>query len=170
MLEAGIIGPISSACYFPFWYVKSDGKLRFYFVYRKLDQVTKPDCWPLSKPGGDFDELKGSKGFTTLTVFSEYGQIEMEESRKDISTFVTRSWTFQLEFMQIGLMYAPVTLNGMMERILKEFSFANVYLDDAEVFQGQLRSTWNIWWCSLALYPSENYDWKYPNASSQRIT
>jgi hypothetical protein len=51
---------------------KKNGELRFCAVYRKLNDVTKKDCFPLPRIDGNLDTLAGDKLFSTLDLKSGY--------------------------------------------------------------------------------------------------
>ena len=110
MLEAGIIKPASSAWSFPVVIAtKKDGQPRFCVDYRQLNRVMKGDRWPIPLIQEIFDELKGSKVFTTLDLFSGYWQILMCDCCAEKTTFVCRYGTYQFQVMPFGLMNAPAT-------------------------------------------------------------
>lgn len=113
---------------------KKDGKLRFWADYRTLNWITVPDRWPLPKIEEIFDDLKGNQVFTTLDLFSDYWQVQMEGNCKAMTTFVTRYGTYQFQVMSFGLMNVLATFQRMMDGILKGTSFADAYFDDVVVF------------------------------------
>lgn len=107
ILEAVIITTSKSAWSFRVVIdTKMDGKSRFSVDCRALNQRMKADRWPLPKIEEIFDELQGSKVFTTLDMFSGCWQVRMEESCREKTSFVGRIGTFQFEVMPFGLMNA----------------------------------------------------------------
>ena len=56
---------------------KKDGTTRFYVDYRKLNEVTKKDAYPLSQIDMMLDTLAGSQWFSTLNLVSGYWQVEV---------------------------------------------------------------------------------------------
>jgi hypothetical protein len=46
---------------------KKNGDLRFYVDYRKLNDVTRKDCFPLPRIDDILDTLAGTTSFSTLT-------------------------------------------------------------------------------------------------------
>ena len=141
MEEAGIIEPSV-----PAWSVlvvtvrKKDGKPRFCVDYLLLNSKMKPDKWPLPKIEGIFDDLEGSKVFSTLDLFSGYWQVRMAEECKEKTTFVCRYGTFQFELMLFGLTNAPSTFQRMMDYVFPDIPFVHVYLDDVVVFSDSMSS------------------------------
>lgn len=134
MLKAGIIKPATSSWSFPVVIAtKKDGKPRFCVDYRMLNQRIKPSRWPIPHIEEIFDELKGSRLFTTLDLFQGYWQVKMAEACKEHTTFVTRYGTFSFEVMPFGLINAPATFQKMMDHILRDLPFARAYLDDVVI-------------------------------------
>src|SRR5256714_12691227 len=62
---------------------KKNGKWRFCVDYRKLNNVTKKDRYPLPLINKIIDRLGGSKWFTSIDLASEYWQVEVAEEDKE---------------------------------------------------------------------------------------
>ena len=140
MLSAGIITPSTSAWSFPVVIAtKKDGKPRFCVDYRTLNQVMKPDRWPLPKIEVIFDDFEGANVFSTLDLFSGYWQVRMAAQCKEVTTFVCRYGTFKFEVMPFGLMNAPSIFQRMMDLIFRNCPFVRAYLDDVVVFSADLK-------------------------------
>ena len=140
MLSAGIITPSTSAWSFPVIIAtKKDGKPRFCVDYRALNQVMKPDRWPLPKIEEILDDPEGANVFSTLDLFSGYWEDHMAEHCKEVTTFVCWYGTFKFEVMPFGLMNAPSTFQRMVDLIFRNYSFFRVYLDDVVVFSADLK-------------------------------
>ena len=91
MLDRGVIEPCQSSWASPVVLVtKKDGTTRFCVDYRKLNDVTRKDAYPLPRIDDTLDALRGSQYFRTLDLYSGYWRVEMDEQDIDKTAFVTR--------------------------------------------------------------------------------
>ncbi len=68
---------------------KKDGTTRFCVDYRKLNDATKKDAYPLPRIDDTLNALRGSTYFSTLDLYSDYWQVEMDQQDMDKTAFVT---------------------------------------------------------------------------------
>ena len=137
MLEAGVIEKSASPWNAPVLLVKkSDGTWRFCVDYRKLNTLTKKDCYPIPRIDETIDKLGKAKIFTTLDLKSGYWQVGMADCDKEKTAFTTRSGHWQFTVMPFGLCNAPATFQRLMDLVLDEykFEFVLVYLDDIIIY------------------------------------
>ena len=147
MLKDGIIEPSSSAWVSPIVLVrKKDGSTRFCVDYRKLNDVTIKDSYPLPLADSCFDALSGSQWFSTLDLSSGYWQVAMAPEDREKTAFATGSGgLYQFTVMSFGLANAPATFERLMERVLAglPWEVCLAYLDDiiihAKSFDEELR-------------------------------
>lgn len=142
MLENGIITHSDSPWNAPIWVVpkKSDasGKKKYRVVidYRKLNEVTVDDKFPIPQIEDILDNLGKSTYFTTLDLKSGFHQIEMDQNSRQKTAFSTDLGHYEFLRMPFGLKNAPATFQRAMNSILGDLigTVCYVYLDDVIVF------------------------------------
>jgi len=133
MLKRDVIQPSASPWASPIVIVrKKDGSARFCVDYRKLNQVTRKDAYPIPRIDDTLDTLSGSKWFSTLDLLSGYWQVEVAEADREKTAFSTQHGLFEFKVMPFGLCNAPATFQRLMDLVLAgvQWSHCLVYLDD----------------------------------------
>lgn len=136
MLELGIIEESNSVFASPVVLVpKSDGSIRFCCNYKKLNDVTQPDVFPLPRIDDLIDKIGKAKYMTKLDLSRGYWQVPMEEASIPLSAFVTPFGQFQWKYMPFGLRNAPGTFSRLITSVLRGLeAFTGAYLDDLIIF------------------------------------
>ena len=138
MKKLGVIEPSESPWAAPVVLVrKKDGTIRYCIDYRRLNQVTKKDSYPLPNIQDCLDSLDGAKYFSSIDLCSGYWQVQMTEEAKDKTSFYGAGgglWRFKV--MPFGLCNAPATFERLMERVLGQLQWqiCLCYLDDVLIF------------------------------------
>jgi hypothetical protein len=119
MTKLGAIRPSVSPWVSPVVLVrKKDGFTRFCNDYRKVNDVTIKDAYPIPRVEESLEALQGARYFTTLDLKSGYWQVEMREEDKPVTAFITKHGLFEWNVMPFGLTNVPATFQRLMERVL----------------------------------------------------
>ena len=134
LLKAGIIKPSKSAWSFPVVLIpKRDGTKRFCVDFRKLNEITEQDCFPMPRIDDILDGLKGSTIFTVIDLKSGYWQMELDEESMDKASFSTPDGHFSFKVVAMGLKCAPADFGRTIYLVLGDLPFVKVYLDDITI-------------------------------------
>ncbi len=139
MLDRGVIELCQSSWASPVALVtKKDGSTRFCVDYRKVNEVTRKDAYPLPWIDNTLDALWGSQYFSTLDLYLGYWKVKMDPMDIDKTAFVTRQKLFRFTVMAFGLCNAPATFEGLMELVFfgLNWKMCLIYLDDVIVYVG----------------------------------
>lgn len=116
-------------------------KLRVVVDFRKLNDLTIGDSFPLPNITDILDQLGNSKYFTTLDLASGYHQIPMADKDKEKTAFSTSHGHFEFNRMPFGLKNAPATFQRLMNTVLTGLQGIKclVYLDDIVIYSASLQ-------------------------------
>lgn len=137
MKEMGVIEPSSGEWASPIVLVpKPDGSTRFCIDYRKLNERTVKDSYPLPRMDDCLDSLGNALFFSTLDCNAGYWQIPIREEDRCLTAFTCHCGTYQCTRLPFGLCNAPATFQRAIDMILTgvKWQYALVYLDDIIVF------------------------------------
>jgi len=147
MFQAGVIEPSSSP-----WSSnvvlakKSDGSLRFCVDYRRLNDLTYKDSFPLPQIDTCLDALGGSMYFSTMDLRSGFWQVTIDTRDADKTAFVTRKGQFRFKVLSFGLANSPSIFQRLMTMVLAglHWDICLVYIDDiivvGKTFEEHLRN------------------------------
>ncbi len=120
MLKLGVIEPSRSPWSSPIVLVpKPDGTLRFCNDYRRLNEVSQFDGYPMPRVDELLDRLGRARYISTLDLTKGYWQVPLSESAKPKTAFSTPSGHWQYRTLPFGLHGAPATFQRMMDILLR---------------------------------------------------
>ncbi|GJY44958.1 reverse transcriptase domain-containing protein [Tanacetum coccineum] len=156
LLEAGLIYPISDSPWVsPVHCVPKKGGMtivtneeneliptrlvtgwRVCIDYRKLNDATRKDHFPLPFMDQMLERLTGNESYCFLDGFSSYFQILIDPKDQEKTTFTCPYGTFAYQRMPFGLCNAPGTFQRCMMAIFHDMieETMEVFMDDFSVF------------------------------------
>jgi hypothetical protein len=138
MLDEGIIRPSQSEWNFPLLVVpkkmdaSGEKKWRICIDFRRLNDVTVGDSYPLPNVQDILDKVGRARYFSALDCASGYLQVPLKPEDRCKTAFSTPSGHYEYVRMPFGLKSAPATYQRMMNAVLRD-SIGNrcmVYMDD----------------------------------------
>lgn len=146
MLEQGIIRESNSPYNSPLWIVpkKLDNsnikKWRIVIDYRKLNEITVSDKFPIPNIDSLLDRLGRAQYFTTLDLAKGFHQILVKEEDQIKTAFSTPFGHYEYVRMPFGLKNAPSSFQRLINSILRQYmnKICVVYLDDILIFSSSL--------------------------------
>ena len=136
MLESGVIQPSNSEwASVPVLVRKKDGKMRWCIDYRKLNNVTVKDVYPLPLIEECMDSLAGNVWFSKLDANLAYWQVHVAPEDRKKTAFITKYGLFEFTRMGFGLCNAPATFARAMNIVLRGLNWKIIlaFLDDMVV-------------------------------------
>ena len=115
---------------------KKDGSLRPCIDYRKLNDITQKNRYPLPRIDELQDRLLGAKWFTAIDIRDAYYRIRIKEGEEWKTAFRTRFGHYEYQVMPFGLTNAPASFQELINDTIREYLdiFALAYLDDILIF------------------------------------
>lgn len=116
-------------------------KYRMVIDYRRLNEITIDDKYPLPNITDIFDKIGRSTYFSTIDLASGYHQIEVNEADRQKTAFSTQSGHYEFKRMPFGLKTAPATFQRAINNVLRGLQGLHclVYLDDIIIFSSSLQ-------------------------------
>lgn len=145
MLEQKIIQPSHSPWNAPVWVVPkkldNSGKRKWRLVidYRKLNDKTIDDKYPIPNITDLLDKLGKCNYFSTLDLASGFHQVEMKENSIQKTAFSVDKGHYEFLRMPFGLKNSPPTFQRVMDNVLRGLDNVIVYLDDILIFSSGLQ-------------------------------
>lgn len=142
LLEEDIIQPSVSPYNSPLWVVPkkpdADGNKRWRLVidFRKLNEKTVGDAYPLPNISDILDQLGKARYFSCFDLASGFHQIPMDPQDTIKTAFNTPNGHFEYKKMPFGLKNAPATFQRLMDNVLTglQGNVCFVYLDDIVIY------------------------------------
>ena len=84
---------------------KHDSGFRFCTDFRKVNDKTKSDSFPIPRIADCIDQIGNAKYVSTFDMLKGYWQVPLTQRAREISAFVTPSGLYQYKVMPVGPVY-----------------------------------------------------------------
>ena len=136
-LKKGFITPSKAPFASPVLFAeKPNGGLRFCVDYRRLNEITKRNRYPIPLIDEVLARVQGCKYLTRLDIIAAFNKLRMHPDSEDYTTFVTSLGSYKYRVLPFGLTNGPATYQQYMNDILFEYlnDFCQAYLDDILIY------------------------------------
>lgn len=131
MTDQGICRPSNSPWASPLHLaMKKNGEYRPCGDYRKLNEITKPDRYPIPRLRDFTYNLAGKNIFSKIDLRKAYNQIRMNEEDIEKTAVITPFGLFEFPRMCFGLRNAGQTFQRHIDNILRGMNFVFPFVDD----------------------------------------
>ena len=113
---------------------KHDGGFRFCTDFRKVNDKTKSDSFPIPRIADCIDQIGNAKFVSTFDMLKGYWQVPLTQRAREISAFVTPSGLYQYKVMPFGMKYGPATFQRMVNKLVQDIDGCEGYIDDVIIF------------------------------------
>ena len=113
---------------------KHDGRFRFCTDFRKVNDKTKSDSFPIPRIADCIDQIGNAKFVSTFDMLKGYWQVPLTRRAREISAFVTPSGLYQYKVMPFGMKNAPATFQRMVNKLVRDIDGCEGYIDDVVIF------------------------------------
>ena len=136
-LQKGFIVPSELPAASPILFVKKkDKSLRLCVDYRKLNNITVKNRYPLPLIGDLLDQLRAAVVFSKIDLRGAYNLLRIAAGEEWKTAFRTCFGLFEYRVMPFGLTNAPASFQHLMNHIFRDVLdiYVIVYLDDILIF------------------------------------
>jgi hypothetical protein len=148
LLQGGTIEPSTSAWFSPIVMVKKPGgEYSLCLDFRKVNEVTKKDSYPLPYIDDILHKLCYAKSISTKDLKNGYWQVPLEPSSKEKTAFtIPGCGLFQFAVMPFGLHNAPAKFQRLLDTVLREEigDKCSCYLHDIVVVNEELSDYFSV--------------------------
>ena len=122
MFDKGFIEPSHASYSSSVLFIKkNDGDLRFCVDYRKLNELTRKNRYPLLLIKEVLARIHGSKYLTRLNVIAAFNKLRIYPDSEDLTTFTTSLGAYKYKVLPFGLTNGPASYQQYMNDVLFDF-------------------------------------------------
>jgi transposase InsO family protein len=114
---------------------KAGGKIRWCVDWRRLNDITKKDSFPMPSVNDNMARLAGSTIFSAVDMAGAFHCVDLAEEDREKTAFSTPFGSFQQKRLGFGLTNGPATYCRLVDMVLKNIptTVAIGFLDDGVI-------------------------------------
>ena len=113
---------------------KPDGSYRMCTDYRKVNNITKSDTFPIPRIDDCIDRIGCNKNVTKFDLLKGFWQVPPTDRAKEISAFVTPDGLFQYKVAPFGMKNSPATFQRLINNVIAGLDGCEAYIDDIIIY------------------------------------
>ena len=113
---------------------KHDGGFRFCTDFRKVNDKTKSDSFPIPRIADCIDQIGNAKYVSTFDMLNGYWQEPLTQQSREISAFITPSGLYKYKVMLFGMKNAPGTFQKMVHKLVRDIDGCEGYINDVVIY------------------------------------
>nr|CAD2143860.1 unnamed protein product [Meloidogyne enterolobii] len=135
LTKAGVMVESDTPWLTPFVIVqKKDGGIRPCLDFRKLNEITVPDHYPLPRLEVIMEKVGNCNYYSSLDLASGYLQIKLTENASRKCGVITEDNVYQMTHMPFGLKNATAAFSRAMANVLSGLEHVISYVDDILIY------------------------------------
>ena len=107
---------------------------RLCFDYRKLNNVTKSDSYPMPRVDECIDKIGNAKYISKFDLLKGYWQVGLTPRAQAVSAFVTNNGLYECKVMPFAMKNASATFQRLMNFITQGLEGCVIYIDDIIIY------------------------------------
>ena len=111
-----------------------DNTFRMCTDYRKVNNVTKSDSFPIPRIDDCIDKIGRAKYVTKFNLLKGFYQVPLTDRAKEISAFVTADGLYQYKVTPFGMKNSPATFQRLMNLLISDMDGIDAYIDDVIIY------------------------------------
>ena len=110
---------------------KPDRTFRFCNGFRRLNEVSEFDAYPMPRVGELIERLGPARYLTPLDLTKGYWQVPLTPTAREKTALATPGGLYQYTVLPFGVHGAPATFQRMMDQLLRPHqAYAAAYIND----------------------------------------
>ena len=113
---------------------KGDGAVRLCTDFRRLNQLTVADSFPMPRIDDLVDEVSSARFLTKVDLLKGFYQVPLSSRAREASAFVTPDGLYEYKVMPFGMKNSGSTFQRLASWVVRDLVGVRAYIDDIVIF------------------------------------